>query len=52
MSRNKLGFGLLALIIVAVLYYFNHTENVKNLNTLQEAMNVQLTEIQKNGLRN
>jgi len=49
MSRKKLGFGLLALIIVAVLYYFNHTENVKNLNTLQEAVNVQLTEMQTNG---
>jgi len=49
MSRKKLGFGLLALIIVAVLYYFNHTENVKNLNTLQEAVNVQLTEMKTNG---
>jgi len=49
MSRKKLGFGLLVLIIVAILYYFNHTENVKNLNTLQEAVNVQLTEMQTNG---
>ncbi len=49
MSRKKLGFGLLALIIVAVLYYFNHTENVKNLNTLQESVNLQLTEMQTNG---
>ena len=49
MSRKKLGFGLLVLIIVTILYYFNHTENVKNLNTLQEAMNAQLTEMQRNG---
>ena len=49
MSRKKLGFGVLVLIIVSVFYYFNHTENVKNLNTLQEAVNVQLTEMQING---
>jgi hypothetical protein len=49
MSRKKLGFGVLALIIVSILYYFNHTENVKNLNTLQEAVNIQLTEMQTNG---
>lgn len=49
MSRRKLGFGVLVLIIVSVLYYFNHTENVKNLNTLQEAVNIQLTEMQTNG---
>ena len=49
MSRNKLGFGLLALIIVSVLYYLNHTENVKNLNTLQKAVNLQLTDMQTNG---
>ena len=49
MSRKKLGFGLLVLIIVAVLYYLNHTENVKNLNTLQKAVNLQLTDMQTNG---
>ncbi len=49
MSPKKLGFGLLALIIVAVLYYFNHTENVKNLNTLQKAVNLQITDMQTNG---
>lgn len=49
MSRKKLGFGLLVLVVVTVLYYFNHTENVKNLNTLQEAVNVQLTEMQTSG---
>ena len=49
MSQRKLGFGILVLIIVSVLYYFNHTENVKNLNTLQEAVDIQLTEMQTNG---
>ena len=49
MSRKKLGFGLLVLIIVAVLYYLTHTENVKNLNTLQKAVNLQLTDMQTNG---
>ncbi|MBT8348373.1 MAG: hypothetical protein HKP62_02860 [Sulfurovum sp.] len=49
MSQKKLGLGILALIVVAVLYYFNHTENVKNLNTLQEAVNVQIAEMQTNG---
>ena len=49
MSRKKLGFGVLVLIIVSVSYYFNHTENVKNLNTLQEAVNVQLTQMRTNG---
>ncbi|GIU01077.1 hypothetical protein TSL6_15830 [Sulfurovum sp. TSL6] len=49
MGRKKLGFGLLVLIIVTVLYYFNHTENVQNLNTLQKALNLQLTDIQTNG---
>ncbi|MCO4845817.1 MAG: hypothetical protein KC427_07340 [Sulfurovum sp.] len=49
MGRKKLGFGLLVLIIIAIFYYFNHTENVKNLSTLQEAVNVQLTEMQTNG---
>ena len=46
---KKLGFGVLALIIVAVLYYFNHTEHVQNLNTLQKAVNLQLTDMQTNG---
>ncbi len=49
MGRKKLGFGLLVLIIVAILYYLNHTENVKNLNTLQKAVNLQLTDMQTNG---
>ena len=49
LSRKKLGFGILVLIIVTVLYYFNHTEQVKNLNTLQEAVNAQLTQMQMNG---
>ncbi len=49
MSRKKLGFGVLVLIIVAILYYFNHTENVKNLTTLQKAVNIQLTQMQTNG---
>jgi hypothetical protein len=46
---KKLGFGVLAVIIVAVLYYFNHTEHVQNLNTLQKAVNLQLTNMQTNG---
>lgn len=49
MSRKKLGFGFLVLVFVAVLYYFNHTEHVQNLNRLQETVNLQLTDIQKNG---
>ncbi|WP_373031677.1 hypothetical protein [Sulfurovum sp.] len=49
MSRKKLGFGVLVLIIVSVFYYLNHTENVKNLTTLQKAVNVQLTQMQTNG---
>jgi hypothetical protein len=49
MSRKKLGLGVLVLIIVSVSYYFNHTENVKNLNTLQEAVNIQLTQMRTNG---
>lgn len=49
MSRKKLGFGVLVLIIISVFYYLNHTENVKNLTTLQKAVNVQLTQMQTNG---
>ncbi len=49
MSRKKLGFGILVLVVATVLYYFNHTQQVKNLNTLQEAVNVQLTQMQMNG---
>lgn len=49
MNRKILGFGILGAIIVAVIYYFNHAEHVKNLNTLKEALNVQLTQMQTNG---
>jgi len=49
MNRKILGVGVLVLIIVSVFYYLNHTENVKNLTTLQKAVNVQLTQMQTNG---
>ena len=49
MGRKKLGFGLLVLIIVTVLYYLNHTKNVQNLNRLQKTVDLQLTDMQING---
>ncbi len=49
MNRIKLGFGLLGIILVAVIYYFNHAEHTKNLNTLKESLNLQLTQMRTNG---
>ena len=49
MSRIKLGFVILGLILIAAIYYFNQAEHVKNLNTLKESLNLQLTQMQANG---
>lgn len=49
MGRKTLGFGLLLIIVSAVVYYFNHADHVKNINTLKDALNVQLTQMQTNG---
>jgi hypothetical protein len=49
MGRKTLGFGLLLIIVSAVIYYFNHAEHVKELKTLKEVLNVQLTQMKTNG---
>lgn len=51
MNRIKLGFGLLGIIFIAIIYYFNinHAKHTKDLNTLKESLNLQLTQMQTNG---
>lgn len=49
MHRKTLGFSIIGVILVAVIYYVNHAEHVKNLNTLKEALNGQLTQMRTNG---